>query len=330
MKVLLRQRAGEERLRSLRERLGPGWQVEDMEVPEDAAALAAALADADAVVTMSWRAQFPRPQRLRLIQLPGAGFDRVDFDAVPEQAHVCNVYEHEIGIAEFLVLSMLEWEIRLCRMDAALREDRWEGSFVGDAPLHGELHGKTVGFIGYGRIARETARRLRPFGVRLEACTRTPSRGDDSVDAIAAMDGLHAMLARCDHAVVACPLTEQTRGLVGEAELDALGARGVIHNVARGAVIDEDALWRALEERRIAGAVIDTWYRYPKAGSNVGAPSKHPFARLDNVILSPHASGWSAGLWQRRWKVIADNLLRLERGEPLRNVVKRPGEAPAA
>jgi phosphoglycerate dehydrogenase-like enzyme len=327
MKLLLRQ-ASEDRLRVLRERLGDGWVVRVVGPGDGPEAFAEALADADAVVTMSWRAAYPRPQRLRLIQLPGAGFDAVDFDAVPPSAAVCNVYEHEIGIAEYLLLAMLEWEIRLARMDADLRRGRWTASFVADAPLHGELFAKTVGFVGYGRIARETARRLKAFGVRTLACTRTPSRGDEHVDEIDGMDGLHAMLARADYAVFTCPLTEHTRGLVDAGALDALGPGGVLLNVARGAVVDEDALWEAVSGRRIAGAVIDTWYQYPATGSDTAHPSKHPFGALDNVIMSPHASGWSAGLLDRRWAVMSENLERLARGDELVNVLKRPGEAP--
>ena len=329
MKIVLRHSYSDDRLAFLRRLLGESWTVEDMDAPDDPLALGSALADADAVVSMTWRAQFPRPDSLKLIHLPGAGFDRVDFDAVPANAAVCNVFEHEIGIAEFLVLGMLEWEIRLHVMHAALRQGRWVGSFVNDAPLHGELFGKTVGFVGYGRIARETARRLQAFGVHTLACTRTPSKGDAHVDEIDGMHGLHAMLERCDYAVVACPLTEETRGIIDAAALDALGPAGVVMNVGRGPIIDEDALWNACRDQRIAGAIIDTWYRYPESGSGNGAPSKHPFETLDNVIMSPHASGWSAGLLDRRWTFIAANLQRLERGEPLQNLLKAPGQAPS-
>ena len=150
------------------------------------------------------------------------------------------------------------------------------------------------------------------------------------MDGITGMDGLHDMLRRCDYAVASCPLTEETRGIIDAGALAALGPRGVILNVARGPVIDEDALWQALSERRIAGAVIDTWYRYPSAGEDSCPPSRHPFATLDNLIMSPHASGWSAGLMDRRWSFITDNLRRLERGEPLRNVIKAPGQPPSA
>lgn len=329
MKLLLRYQYDADRIRFLQDRLGDGWRIEAMDDPNDMDALARGLEGSDAVVSMSWPARFPDAPGLKLIHLPGAGFDAIDFDAVPQSAAVCNVYEHEIGIAEYLVLAILEWEIRLCAMDAALRQGRWTASFVTEAPLHGELHGKTVGFIGYGRIARETAKRLKAFGVRTVACTRTPSRGDASVDHVAGMDRLHAMLGECDFAVVACPLTDATRGLVDAAALDALGPRGVILNVARGAIVDEDALYAACRDRRIAGAVIDTWYEYPKDGGDRCQPSRHPFGELDNVVMTPHASGWSAGLLDRRWAFIAQNLERLERGQPLANLLRAPGKAPS-
>jgi phosphoglycerate dehydrogenase-like enzyme len=325
MKVLLRHKYGDDRIAFLKARLADHWRVEDMETPDDRDALQAALTDADAVVSMSWRDTFPRPDGLKLIQLPGAGYDSVDFSALPDGAAVCNVFEHEIGISEYLLLAMLEWQIRLSRMHASMLEDRWVGGFVGDFPLHGELFGKTVGFVGYGRISRETAKRLKAFNVKILACTRTPSKRDENVDEITGMDGLHAMLSRSDFVVVACPLTDETHGLIDAAALEALGPDGVILNVARGRVLDEDALWEACSEKRIAGAVIDTWYQYPRGGSTTGAPSRHPFATLDNVIMSPHASGWSEGLLDRRWTLIAENLTRLERGEPLLNLLREPG-----
>lgn len=319
MKLVLRYPQGERRLRFIRERLETDWTIQIMPDSRDLAALGEAVADADMLLSMDYSAEMPPAPRLKLLQLPGAGYDEVDFDAVPPGATVCNVFEHEIGIAEYLVLGMLEWEIRLCALHAGLRQGDWSGSFVTGSPLHGELFGKTVGFIGYGRIARETARRLRPFGVQVLACTRTPASGDEHVDDIRGMDALHGMLERCDYAIVSCPLTQQTRGIIDGPALDALGPGGVIMNVGRGPVIDEDALWQALSSNRIAGAVIDTWYQYPDAGEIVCFPSKHPIQTLENVILSPHASGWSAGLLDRRWSVITDNMNRLARGDSLRN-----------
>jgi phosphoglycerate dehydrogenase-like enzyme len=325
VKFVIRSLHDPRRLEFITRRLDPPWQVQVMPAGHDMQQLGRALADAQAVLSMNWTAAFPPAPALRLMHLPGAGLDEVDLAAVPPGAAVCNVYEHEIGIAEYLLLGMLEWEIRLARMDRSLREGLWRGSFVDGAPLHGELFGKTVGFVGYGRIARETARRAVAFGMQVLACSRTPGAGDGLVEAVQEMSALHAMLRHCDYAVVSCPLTEATRGVIDIAALDALGPQGVILNVGRGPVIDEEALWQALSTGRIAGAVIDTWYRYPESGRTEPChPSSFPIHTLDNVIMSPHASGWSAGLQDRRWGVITDNLNRLAAGEALRNQVRAP------
>ncbi|MDH3715332.1 MAG: 2-hydroxyacid dehydrogenase [Gammaproteobacteria bacterium] len=321
-------------LEFIRSRLDPEWEIrlcDREQVPaslEESEVFARELGEAHSFVSMSWSAAMPGAPELLLLQLPGAGVNQIDFDAVPPQCSVCNVFEHEIGIAEYLVLAILEWEIGLRHMDASLREGVWSDGFALGRPLHGELHGKSVGFIGYGRISRETARRLRPFGVRLRACTRSPEKGDEFVDVIADMDGLDAMLADCDYVVVACPLTDETRGLVDADALARLQPSAVIVNVARGEIIDEQALYEACHRRQIGGAVIDTWYRYPTAGdpdTERCLPSRYPFQSLDNVIMTPHASGWSGGLLERRWRVMIDNFNRLSRGEPLLNVVHAPG-----
>ena len=248
----------------------------------------------------------------------------MDFSALPAQATVCNVYEHEIGIAEYIVLGLLEWEIRLSRMDAELRQGLWLRSFVSDAPLHGELFGKQVGFIGYGRIARAAAHRLRAFGVSVHACTRTPASANEDVDHIAGMGALDDMLASSHYVVVTCPLTDETRGLVDARSLARMSPDAVLVNVARGEVVVEKDLYEALAERRIGGAIIDTWYRYPEGAEHPQClPSAYPFHELDNVIMSPHASGWSAGLMRRRMAVVADNLNGLAEGRALLNVAGR-------
>jgi phosphoglycerate dehydrogenase-like enzyme len=143
--------------------------------------------------------------------------------------------------------------------------------------------------------------------------------------------------------VIACPLTAATLGLIGRAELarmrkDAVAATdsspisksaelarmrkdAVLINVARGPIVDEDALFAALRERTIGGAVLDTWYRYPSGADGSIRPSRHRFHDLDNVVMTPHCSGRTEGLTTRRFAVIADNLERLVTGELLVNQV---------
>ncbi len=333
MRLLLKGWYPKPSLEFIRARLLPEWEIRIYEHEQGPDAFAEALGAAHGVVSMSWPADMPAAPALRLLQLPGAGVNLIDFAAVPEECSVCNVFEHEIGIAEYLVLALLEWEVGLRRMDRELRRGVWSDGFALGRPLHGELHGKTVGFIGYGRIGRETAKRLRPFGVRITARTRSPDKADEHVDEIAGMDRLDELLGESDYVVVACPLNDATRGLIDAAALARMKDSAVIVNVARGEVIDERALYDACRGRQIGGAVVDTWYRYPTPGEEASErclPSQYPFQDLDNVIMTPHASGWSAGLLDRRWSVMLENFNRLERGEPLLNLVRAPGgPAPA-
>ncbi len=331
MRLLLKDWYPRPELEFIRSLLDPVWEIRLCERDADdfsrSPNYARELKEANALVSMSWPASMPAAPELKLIQLPGAGLNEIAFDTVPARCAVCNVFEHETGIAEYLVLAMLEWEIGMRSMDANLREGIWSDGFALGRPLHGELHGRTVGFIGYGHISRATARRLRPFGVRIIACTRSPEKRDDNVDDIMSTQDLPTLLAESDYVVVACPLTADTRGLIDRDAFAQMQSSAVIVNVGRGEIIDEQALFEACEQREIGGAIIDTWYRYPAAGdaeSEHCLPSRYPFHSLDNVIMTPHASGWSRGLLQRRWRVMIENFNRLARGEALVNQVHAP------
>lgn len=128
------------------------------------------------------------------------------------------------------------------------------------------------------------------------------------------------LMEEADFAVVAVPLSGQTRGLIGARELDALGPDGILVNVARGEIVREQALYEALRDRRIAGAALDVWYRYPRAGGRVH-PSELPFHELPNVAMSPHVSGRSEGAREARVRFLVEQLRRLERGARLENVL---------
>ncbi len=304
------------------------WVVSDH---ADRPAYASAIAEADATISMNWSARFPAAPRLKLLQLPGAGIDDIDLAAVPAHASVCNAYEHEIGIAEYVLAAMLEWQIRIHRMDTEFRQGRWWGGFL-HGPRHRELFGRTLGIVGYGRIGREVARRAQAFGMRVIAVNRTPRPPDGWCESISGMEHMPALLAQSDFVLAALPLDERSRGIFDRRAFAAMRQDAVIINVGRGLTIDEQALFEACRDRRIGGAIIDTWYRYPAQGSDVGTPhrgSSFPFHELDNVIMSPHASAWTDALIERRCRVIAGNLDRLARGEPLVNVVRGPSRAAA-
>jgi phosphoglycerate dehydrogenase-like enzyme len=322
VKLLIKKVDDDGRLGLIPRFLRTDWTIEAVD-SSDRTALAAALTDADAMVSMNWPADMPPAPKMRLLHLPGAGTDDIAFGAVPRQAAVCNVFEHEIGIAEYVLAGMLQWAIGIPRMDAALRQGRWYGSHL-SGPRHGELHGQTIGIVGYGRIGREVAQRARAFGMQVLACSRTARHGDGLVDRIEGMEKLGQLLAASDFVLLALPLEPSTQGIIGAAQLALMKPEAVIVNVARGALIDEQALFEACRDRRIGGAIVDTWYRYPRQGETQGEPATLPFRELDNVIMTPHGSGWTEGLRPRRCRFIADNLDRLARGEALVNVVRAP------
>jgi len=328
MQVLLLDSYDAARVERLRGLIDPSWSIATSShgAPEDE--LHALLANAEAVVTQYWGERTPPAPVLSLIQLPGAGFDAIDFACVPAHSAVCNVFEHEIGIAEYVTLALLESEIRATEMDHHLRAGRWQDGFVTGAPFHGELHGKRVGFLGFGHIARATALRMKPFGVEIWTRTRTPEQAGPLAGNAGGLEALDTMLEACHHIVVACPLTSETRGILDARRLALIGPEGVLVNVARGPIVDEAALFEALSSRTLGRAVIDTWYRYPDPTAGPGVerrPSRFPFHELDNVVMTSHASGWTDALFERRYRMIAENLERLRTGRELTHVLKPPG-----
>ena len=319
MKLIIKKIDDDGRLSLVPGLLDTTWQIEVVDSSETAA-FARALEDADALVSMNWRGDEPRAPKLRLLQLPGAGTDDIDFDRVPPTASVCNCHGHEVGIAEYVFAAMLEWAVKLRAMDASLRANDWTGSYL-CGPRHAELHGRTLGLVGYGRIAREVARRAEAFGMQVLACSRRARQDEPCVGRVEGMDRLPQMLARSDYVVITAPLDADTRGLIDAGAFECMKRDAFLVNVARGRIVDETALYDALRTGRIGGAAIDVWYRYPEQGKRHAAPSALPFAQLDNVIMTPHASAWTDGLLPRRNRTIAANLNRLARDEPLLNVV---------
>ena len=288
-------------------------------------ALAEALVDADAVVCNRLAAaDVEHAARLRLIQATSAGADAIDRSAVPADCVVCNVRGHEQAMAEWVVMAMLALRRSLLTYDRGLRAGEWH-RFGRDAlPEARDLRGSTLGAIGFGQIGRAVARLARAFGMDSLAVTRTP---DDArageIARLDAMDRLPDLLREADFAVVCLPGGDETRGLIGAAELELLGPSSYLVNVARGEIVDERALYEALRARTIAGAALDVWYRYPRGEGERIAPSAFPFHELDNVLMTPHVSGHAESTTLARREFVADQLVRLAEGRPLENVVAR-------
>ena len=275
------------------------------------------IATDDVVVSI----RFKRPNgapRFALLHVPGAGLDGIDLAALQPGCRVCNVFEHEIPIAEYALHAMLGWELQPEAMRFTAKG--WGEAHRNRKP-HGELAGKTLGIIGFGRIGRAVAERARACGMRIATLDRSIGQYAALVDERIAPDGLHRLLGMSDYVVLACPLTKSTRGLIGKAELAAMRDTGVLINVSRAEIADEAALYQALAEQKIGGAILDVWYRYPAGADDNPEPSAFPFLDLPNVVATPHSSAWTTALPGRRYRIIAENIRRLSAGEPLLNQV---------
>ena len=278
------------------------------------------LADADVLVSMGFtRAMAETASRLRLIQVPGAGLDRIDRGALRPGMHLANAYGHEAGIAEYVIGTMIALTRNLHSLDAKLRKGEWDSQWaVGSpAPPHWpELAGKTLGILGFGHIGEALARRARAFDMNVVAIRRQAQpRPPEGVSFVGGPERLDDVLRASDYLAITLSLSPETRGLLDERRLGLMRPTACLINVARAEIVDETALYGALSAGALAGAALDVWWRYPTAPGPL-LPSTQPFHELPNVIMTPHVSGWTEGMLEARAKIIADNILRTARGEP--------------
>jgi phosphoglycerate dehydrogenase-like enzyme len=277
------------------------------------------IAPDDVVVSLRLHRPGGHAPPFRLLQVPGAGLDGVDLDALDPGTTVANVYEHEGPIAEFVLARMLEWEIRAGQLQAAFTPHDWPELYRRRRP-HGEIHGRTLGIVGYGRIGRAIATRAAAFGMRVRAVDDRAA--SDTAAEVLPTARLDDVLATADYLVLACPLTPQTTGLIDRAALARMPAHAVLVSISRAAIVDQDALFDALRQHRIGGAVLDVWYRYPQPDDERPEPADRPFWELDNAWCTPHSCAWTHALPERRYRVIARNIDRLRAGDPLQNLVR--------
>lgn len=303
-----------------REGLGYIMQVLQNELPEDEVLacapekVAEAAQEADVLIpTVSpIGTEALRSPRLKLVQQYGAGLDSVDIPAATQYGvYVANVPSAGTGnaesVAELTLLFMLALARQYPRTQESLRQ-----KMLG-TPMGRALKGRTAAIIGYGGIGREVARRLAGFDMKILAVSRrgpagrSPADEEVHVDFHGAQETLHEVLRQADFVIVAPPLNDQTRGLIGQAEFACMKPDAFVINVARGPVLDYDALLSALKEGRIAGAGLDVfWYE--------------PFDPADpiftyNVIATPHIGGATDLSLKGIAKKVADNVNRVRRGE---------------
>jgi phosphoglycerate dehydrogenase-like enzyme len=224
---------------------------------------------------------------------------------------------HAEPIADTVLAMMLHFARGLDWAVRAQAERRWakEPFEAADAPVR-ELSEGTVGLLGLGGIGRAVARRALALGMHVAATRRSSAEGPPGVEVVAGEGALDRLLSLSDYLVVTVPRTRETAGMVGARELALLPPGAVVVNVARGGIVDEDALAEALRGGTLRGAGLDVFATEP-------LPLSSPLWGLPNTLLLPHVSGTSHRFWRRETDLIAENLRRYLAGERLLNTVDK-------
>ncbi|MES2694687.1 MAG: D-2-hydroxyacid dehydrogenase [Verrucomicrobiota bacterium] len=269
---------------------------------------------------------FAEMNAVKWVQIASAGYTQLFSHNLPTRGiRATNALGcFDVPIAEWVVAMMVNLGRDLRQMIRNQDTTVWDRSAV----FQREIRGLTLGLWGYGGIGRETARLAKQMGLRVHVMSRRgvgPRRECYYVPGTSDPEGVlpdrvfkageeMEFLKELDFLVIALPLTKATEGLVGERELQALPRTAFVLNPSRGPIIRQEALLRALNEKWIAGAALDTHYKYPM-------PPEHPLWRFPNVIFTPHISGSSLSprFKDRLWDIFALNLERYRRGEPLLN-----------
>jgi phosphoglycerate dehydrogenase-like enzyme len=264
---------------------------------------------------------FEQPSRLRFVQMLSAGVDAVDFSALPDSLVVAsNAGAYARAMSEHVVAMTLSLAKRLPQRHAALvagRFDKWLPAQT--------LDGAICAILGFGGAGSATARLMRAFGARIYAVNRSGRTGEPVELAVTLAD-LDLVLAAADVLVVALPLTGATRGLIGRRELALMKPTAILVNVARGAIVDQGALYEHLRTHPEFSAGIDTWWNEP-AGQAPFRPD-YPFTDLPNVIGSPHNSSIVPGAMLSSARLAAENVRRFLRGEQVTGVIRRADYTP--
>ena len=309
MKVIVFQKAPETIKQLIIRQFPRQWQVMVLGFAE----ITTELMDADAIMpegTLVDAALLDRAQNLKLVQT-GAGYDNVDIEECSQRkihvAHAAGVNAR--AVAEHIFAFILCWYKNVARLDISIKSGNYGFEYSG-----GELSGKIIGIVGMGNIGKEVARLATAFDMKVLGYHRHPidtGLGFESTD-------FETLLQMSDIVSINVRLTSQTRHMIGQHQLEIMKSNAFFVNTARGAVVDETALVKALRTGKIGGAGLDVFEHEP-------LPENSPLRRLDNVILTPHMASEPDALYfhAKRFKFSAENIGRVSRGEEPLNVLNK-------
>jgi phosphoglycerate dehydrogenase-like enzyme len=313
----------------------PVWNLPDRyrealarDFPEVRLACPATRAEADALlpqmeVAFGWaihKGNFALAQRLRWIHTAAASVTPLMFpELIASPVLLTNGRgTHSEAMAEHTIGVLLAFARKLHLARDAQNQRQWSAeSMFRDPPPFAALAGSTLGLVGLGSIGSAIACKARALGMRVLAVRRHPASGDPApAHEQLGAERLPELMERSDWLVLAPPLTAETRGMIGRAQLARLRSTAVLVNLGRGSLVDEPALIEALAQGRIAGAALDVFQQEP-------LPQDSPLWTMPNVILTPHVSGFGPGYWDRVVELFRRNLRAFLDGRPLENVVDK-------
>jgi len=262
---------------------------------------------------------FQAAKKLKWIQSWGAGVERILIpEIVNSRVIVTNAGGvHPTPISEHVIGMMLCFTRRLHIFIRNQSEKKWERPETWTSPMIEELSGKTLGIVGLGRIGTEIAKKAKCLGMRVIATKRDPTNpASVKIDRLIASTDLNQLLAESDFTVLSLPLTKETEGMIGEKQLKSMKPAGILLNVSRGRIIQENKLVQALKQGWIAGAGLDTFENEP-------LPENSELWNLKNVIITPHIAGDTPHYPERLTSIFTENLNRFIHKQPLINVVNK-------
>ena len=314
MKLVLAVRANESHFHLLDDLAAEGIEVVEA---FDQASQLREMPDADGVYGWPSAAVLAQARKLRWLQSPSAGVERIW--ALPElqrsDVAITNARgAHAVNMAEHVFAMMLAFSRGILKAREFQHERRWEARVAREYCY--ELAEKTMGVIGYGNIGRQVARRARAFDMTILAVDAQPGPSDDPKTEVWPLGRLDDLLRASDVVVISAPATPESRHMIGAAQLAAMKRSAGLVVISRGALFDHDALAGALRDGTIAWAGVDATEPEP-------LPPESPLWGIENCLVTPHSSGHSIEKEQRVIEIVRENARRLAAGQPLVNVVDK-------
>jgi phosphoglycerate dehydrogenase-like enzyme len=281
--------------------------------------------DVDVIVCVSLSKKVAQAARkLKLVQKTGAGVDAIPFEFLGNDVLIANTSgANPRLLAEGTVAFVLALAKQIIRRHSLFPQS----DSISRRGI--ELRGKNAGIIGLGHIGTEVARLLKAFEMNILAIKRRPQdelKTQVTVDFLGGPSDLDYVLGQSDFVIVTAPSTPETRGMIGERELRLMKPTAYLVNVARGALVKEEPLYRALKEGWIAGAALDVWWPphwWDPAWNPSGQTPKYPIWKLPNVIATPHNIGATDTRSDADIRIIAENIRRIAEGKPPINLVDK-------